>query len=92
MRGLLNRPRLLLGLCALFWAGNFVLGRAMHEAVPPVGLAFWRWAAACLLVLPFVWRPLLRQWDLLRSRFFRLSLLALLGAVSYTHLRANETT
>ena len=83
MHGLLNRPRLLLGLCALFWAGNFVLGRAMHEAVPPVGLAFWRWAVASLLVLPFVLRPLCRQWGLLRSRFFRLSLLALLGVAGF---------
>lgn len=83
MRGLLNCPRLLLGLCALFWAGNFVLGRAMHETVSPIGLAFWRWAAACVLVLPFVWRPLLQQWNLLRSRLFRLSLLALLGVSGF---------
>ncbi len=32
----------------------------MHEAIPPIGLAFWRWAGASLIVLPFVWRPLCR--------------------------------
>ena len=86
MRGLLHCPRLLLDLCALFWAGNFVLGRAMHETVSPIGLAFWRWAAACVPVLPFVWRRLLQQWNLLRSRLFRLSLLALLAVSGFNAL------
>jgi len=83
---LMRRPRLLLSLCALFWAGNFVLGRAMHETIPPIGLAFWRWAGACALVLPFVWRPLVREWPLLRASFGRMLLLALLGVSGFNTL------
>ena len=83
LRNLLNRPRLLLVMCALFWAGNFVLGRAMHEAIPPIGLAFWRWVVASALVLPFVWRPLVRQWPLLRRHIGRMSLLAVLGVSAF---------
>lgn len=79
VEALLNRPRLLLSLAALFWAGNFVLARAMHEAIPPIGLAFWRWAAASALVVPFVWRPLRRHWPLLRARLGRMLILAILG-------------
>lgn len=86
MTGLLQRPRLLLILCALFWAGNFVLGRALHDAVPPVAFAFWRWLAASLLVLPFVSRALRRQWPLLRSSLGRLLLLALLGVTLFNTL------
>ncbi|HKA38241.1 MAG TPA: EamA family transporter, partial [Burkholderiales bacterium] len=41
-------PYLLLTLCALFWAGNSVVGRALHDSVPPVTLAFWRWCIALL--------------------------------------------
>lgn len=25
-----------------FWAGNFVLGRALHADIPPLALSFWR--------------------------------------------------
>jgi len=83
MRALMNRPRLLLALCALFWAGNFVLARAMHEAIPPFALAFWRWALACVLVLPFVWQPLIQQWPLLRANLLRMLILALLGVSGF---------
>ena len=43
----------LLLLPPLFWSGNFVIGRAVRADVPPVALAFWRWAGAFLLCLPF---------------------------------------
>ena len=43
----------LLILAPLFWAGNFVVGRAMHADMPPVGLAFWRWAIALAALAPF---------------------------------------
>lgn len=45
-------PALLLALAALFWAGNFVLGRAVSGRVPPVALAFWRWVVALAVLLP----------------------------------------
>lgn len=86
MRGLMNMPRLLLALCALFWAGNFVLARAVHDAIPPFALAFWRWALASLLVLPFVWQPLQRQWPLLRGNLPRMLILALLGVSGFNTL------
>lgn len=47
-------PYGLLILTTLFWAGNFVLGRAVHLDVPPIGLSFWRWLTALVLILPFV--------------------------------------
>lgn len=51
----------------LFWAGNFIVGRAMHEAVPPFALSMWRWIIAFLLLLPFaapaMRRDLPRYWQ-----------------------------
>ncbi len=35
-------------LAPMFWAGNIVLGRGIAMMVPPVSLAFWRWAVAIL--------------------------------------------
>ena len=46
-------PYLLLILAPLFWSGNFVVARGIHEIVPPVGLAFWRWTLALIIFLPF---------------------------------------
>lgn len=61
MRRLYDLPHLLLILAILFWAGNFVLGRAVHTEVPPVGLAFWRWTVAFLIILGPAWKHLRRD-------------------------------
>ncbi|WP_455384643.1 DMT family transporter [Acidihalobacter prosperus] len=58
----------LLTLTTLFWAGNFVLARAVHASVPPIGLAFWRWLTVAVFVVPWGWNELRRQWPLMRSR------------------------
>jgi drug/metabolite transporter (DMT)-like permease len=60
LRSFYNRPGLLLSLTSAFWAGNFVLGRAVVGFVPPVTLACLRWTLASLLFLPFAW-PHLRK-------------------------------
>jgi drug/metabolite transporter (DMT)-like permease len=49
----------------LCWAGNWVVGRAIHEEIPPFTLNFWRWASSLLLILPVAWTPLRGQWRLL---------------------------
>ena len=54
-------PYLLLILTTLFWSGNFVISRGMHNALPPVALSFWRWALACLILCLFGLHHLLAQ-------------------------------
>ncbi len=61
----LKSPHLLLALAMLCWAGNWVVGRAIHEQVPPFTLNFWRWAGSLLLILPISWLSLREQWPLL---------------------------
>ena len=62
---LLKSPHLLLTLAMLCWAGNWVVGRAIHEQVPPFTLNFWRWSASLLLILPVSWLSLRAQWPLM---------------------------
>ena len=62
---LLKSPHLLLTLAMLCWAGNWVVGRAIHEQIPPFTLNFWRWSASLLLILPVSWLSLRAQWPLL---------------------------
>ena len=45
-------PYLLLVLAALFWSGNWIVGRALRGQVPPIGMASWRWGLAALLLAP----------------------------------------
>jgi drug/metabolite transporter (DMT)-like permease len=75
-------PYLLLFLTALFWSGNFVLSRGIREVFPPVSLAFWRWAGAFLILLPFAARPL---WEQRRLAARHLGLLMVLAVLSVTN-------
>lgn len=81
-----NAPVLLLALASLFWAGNLVIGRAVHTAASPFFLSFWRWSLALALLLPFAWPHLRRDWPELRRSLPVLMLLALLGVMSFSTL------
>lgn len=81
-----RQPYLLLVLTTLFWSGNFVLGRAVRDAVPPVALAFWRWAGGFLIVLPFAWPFLARDLAVFRRHWRIVLLLSALGVASFNTL------
>lgn len=80
-----NAPLLLL-LAVVFWAGNFLLGRAVRAEVPPVALAFGRWAGASLLLLPFAGRTLWRERHLLRRSLGDVVVLSFLGVATFNTL------
>ncbi|MBL8395954.1 MAG: DMT family transporter [Candidatus Accumulibacter sp.] len=82
----LHHPYLLLVLTTLFWSGNMVIGRAIRDQVPPLSLAFWRWAIALALVLPLALPHLRAQWSLLRRNWKSVVLLGLLGVGGYNTL------
>ncbi|CAN5298793.1 DMT family transporter [soil metagenome] len=76
---LMKKPYVLLSLTPLFWAGNAVLGRAVAGHIPPITLSFIRWAAAFLIVLPFAWPHLVRDWATIRTRLGTMVLLSFTG-------------
>ena len=55
-------PSLALALATLFWAGNFVAGRALRDWIDPLALNFLRWTIALALIVPFVWRSMAAAW------------------------------
>ncbi|HWS12653.1 MAG TPA: DMT family transporter, partial [Rhodocyclaceae bacterium] len=92
LRQALLSPILLLALTQLFWAGNWVVGRAVRDEVPPIALTFWRWVIALALIAPLAWPHLRRQWPEVRAGRRSLLLLGLLGtgfynALAYTGLQ-----
>ncbi len=81
-----DHPYLLLTLTTLFWSGNMVVGRALRGDVPPLSLAFWRWAIALLLTLPLALPHLRSQWPLLKRGWRAVVALGLLGVGGYNTL------
>src|SRR3979490_3021412 len=95
VRWLNNQPYLLLSLTALFWAGNIVLARYVAGHVPPMTLSCVRWIGALLMLLPFAWPHLKRDWPALRARLPLMVLLSATGfafnnAVSYWALQYTQ--
>lgn len=72
---------LLLSISALAWAGNFIVGRYVHDQVTPVTLSYGRWGLALIILLPFTLRGVLRQRELVLTN---LKLFALLGLTGLT--------
>jgi drug/metabolite transporter (DMT)-like permease len=85
VRWLNDQPYLLLSLTALFWAGNIVLARHVGDHVPPITLTTVRWFGTFLILLPFAWPHLKRDWPALRAR---LPLMLLLSAIGFAYNNA----
>jgi drug/metabolite transporter (DMT)-like permease len=89
---------ILVGLCVLFWSGNFVLGRFIKDDLHPVELAFFRWSFVCLMLLPaFYYVSLRNVLRLIRSHFIVTSVLAILSVtffntILYTALQTTTAT
>ena len=84
---LANQPYLLLSLTALFWAGNAIVGRLAAGHIPPVTLSFLRWGLAFLIVLPFAWKHLVRDWPAIRSRLGLMVFMSAVGIGAFNTLQ-----
>jgi len=75
-----------LAIVMLLWSGNMIVGRAVHEAVPPFTLAFVRWTGASLLALPFALRHLASDRRILVANWKIVLLLGLTGVAAFNAL------
>jgi drug/metabolite transporter (DMT)-like permease len=85
-RSLTPSTVLLLSLPPLLWAGNAIVGRLLHDQVPPATLNLLRWSIALLLLLPFA-GSLFRSDSKLWTHWRRFGLLGLLGIGVYNALQ-----
>ena len=76
----------LLVLTALFWAGNWVIARGMQSQMSPIAMAFWRWLAALVILLPFVARPIAAEWVQIRRSWKIITLLGVIGVAGFNML------
>jgi drug/metabolite transporter (DMT)-like permease len=68
-----------LALANLLWSGNWVLGRALRDALDPISLNFWRWVIAVVVLAPFALPGLAAKRQVIRAHAGILALLALIG-------------
>jgi drug/metabolite transporter (DMT)-like permease len=76
-------PYALLLLANFFWATNWILGRGIHEAFPPVALSFYRWVAAALILAPIALPRLKGQWHLVREHWWLFLVLGGTGVCTF---------
>tara|TARA_R110001583_G_scaffold41483_3_gene131998 strand:+ start:5732 stop:6610 length:879 start_codon:yes stop_codon:yes gene_type:complete len=74
---------LLLILTTLFWAGNFVLGRAMHLVLPPIVMAELRWALALIILLPFLIPRLIKHKAVILTNWKILTILSIFSVTCF---------
>jgi drug/metabolite transporter (DMT)-like permease len=84
---LVNQPYLLLNITALCWAGNAIVGRLAAGHIPPVTLSFLRWSIAFLIILPFAWKHLVRDWNAIRGRLGLMILISVTGIGAFNTLQ-----
>tara|TARA_A100001037_G_scaffold306025_1_gene348709 strand:- start:504 stop:1376 length:873 start_codon:yes stop_codon:yes gene_type:complete len=68
----------MLVMAALIFASNHVIGRHLNEVLPPFGTAFWRFAIGAIVTLPFAGLAFIRNWYIIRAKFWFYLFLALL--------------
>ena len=64
---------------AIIWAGNFIVARGVATRIPPVSLAFFRWATATVIILPLAITRLRNEFNQLKQNWLYLVMVALTG-------------
>ena len=72
-------PFLLLFIQPIFMASNLIVARGAAEFVPPISLAFWRWLICFLILLPFTYNYLLKNYKSYKSELSKTFILGFLA-------------
>ena len=60
-------------------ASNLIVARGGVDYVPPISLAFWRWAAVFLILLPFTFNSLKKNFRFVKQEFKRIFFIGSMG-------------
>jgi drug/metabolite transporter (DMT)-like permease len=81
-----RNPHFLLVLATILWGGNFVIGRAITDSMPPFTLSLLRWCAALIIFLPFAWPHLKKEHAQLKKNWLILILMSITGIAGFNSL------
>ena len=75
-----------MALTAIAWSGNSITARFVNDIVPPIGLSFWRWAAAAPILIIMSWPHLRRDLPMLKQNWLIMLTLSVLAISMYSTL------
>ncbi len=81
-------------LATVIWSWNFIIARGLHDAIPPVSLAFYRWLVAAIVLAPIALKKSIREYDVIKKNFKYIIITAFLGVTVFNTLiyLAGKTT
>ena len=88
-------PYLLLTLTPLFWSANWIVGRGLHQDIPPMAMTFFRWFFAIVILAPFALPHVRRDWPVLKGHWKTMLALGAIGVGTHNalaYLGLNYTT
>ena len=69
----------LLILAALFWSGNFIVGKfATLFQIPPLTLNVFRWISVWLILMPFTYKEIYNNFPAIKKNWFVISLMGVM--------------
>jgi drug/metabolite transporter (DMT)-like permease len=82
-------------LATLIWSGNFIVARGVYKEIPPVGLAFYRWLLASIIIFPFAFKKFKQEWPVVKRSwhyFFWISLTGVSMFNTFVYIGGHYTT
>lgn len=73
-------------LATLLWSVNMVIASGIKGHIPPIGLAFWRWTIACVVLAPFAIKNTVESLNIIKKHIWYLMLTAVLGITIFNTL------
>ena len=74
----ITKAYIMLVCATLFWAGNFMVGKLAYvENIPPMSLVFFRWLLVWFILLPFTYKDILKNKNVVLNNLPLLFFLAL---------------
>ncbi len=81
--------------CVLFWSGNFVIARFIHDDISPIELVFFRWFGTLVALSPLLFIHRKKIFTAIKNHFLIMmtfSLLGISGYNSFVYLGLQTTT
>tara|TARA_B100000315_G_scaffold132089_1_gene121539 strand:- start:797 stop:1720 length:924 start_codon:yes stop_codon:yes gene_type:complete len=61
---------IMIAVTVLLWAISVIIARDVHDEIPLIGLTFWRWVIAIVVLLPFVIKDVMKNLDVIRQHWW----------------------